>query len=259
VAVDTDVDPLDSVVVVVDPGDGTYVVSVIPYDDFGNFIGPGFADSVTVNTIGILVPSSSVDDDLDGSYTHNLGGDQFALRHDPAVVSILSLEWALPIQKDCLGVEHDDGEGKLNIALACSSGHSGSPLELVSVTLKTDKNAKVDSFFLKIEDVLLGSDDAPPMTIPGVGESVCIGILEGICGDANGDGEVNILDVIIDLKLSGGGTPNESQRIMADLNRDGKVNVLDAVITFQHIVGLASINGCDVTDTQSIGTVVITK
>ena len=97
------------------------------------------------------------------------------------------------------------------------------------------------------------------MTIPGVGESVCIGILEGICGDANGDGEVNIRDVIIDLKLSGGGTPNESQRILADLNRDGKGNVLGAVITFQHIVGLASINGCDVTDTQSIGTVVITK
>ena len=97
------------------------------------------------------------------------------------------------------------------------------------------------------------------MTIPGVGESVSIGILEGICGDANGDGEVNILDVIIDLQLSGGGTPNESQRILADLNRDGKVNVLGAVITFQHIVGLASINGCDVTDTQSIGTVVITK
>ena len=97
------------------------------------------------------------------------------------------------------------------------------------------------------------------MTIPGVGESVCIGILEGICGDANGDGEVNVLDVIIDLKLSGGGTPNESQRILADLNRDGKVNVLGAVITFQHIAGLAPINGCGVTDTQSIGTVVITK
>ena len=32
--VDTDVDPLDSVVVVVDPGDGTYVVTVPPYDDF---------------------------------------------------------------------------------------------------------------------------------------------------------------------------------------------------------------------------------
>ena len=64
------------------------------------------------------------------------------------------------------------------------------------------------------------------MTIPGVGESVCIGILEGICGDANGDGEVN---------------------------------VLDAVITFQHIVGLAPTNACSVTDTQSIGKVVITK
>ena len=82
------------------------------------------------------------------------------------------------------------------------------------------------------------------MTIPGVGESVSIGVLEGICGDANGDGEVNVLDVIIDLQLSGGGTPNESQRILADLNRDGKVNVLHAVITFQHIVGLAPINGC---------------
>ena len=64
----------------------------------------------------------------------NLGGAQFALRYDPAIVSILSSEQALRIQKDCLGVEHDDGEGKLNIALACSSGHSGSPLELVSVT-----------------------------------------------------------------------------------------------------------------------------
>ncbi|MAX19023.1 MAG: hypothetical protein CL709_04065 [Chloroflexi bacterium] len=81
VTIDTDVDPLDSVVVVVDPGDGTYVVTVPPYDDFGNFIGPGFADSVTVNTTSILVPSSSVDDGLDGSYTHNLGGAQFALRY----------------------------------------------------------------------------------------------------------------------------------------------------------------------------------
>ena len=65
--------------------------------------------------------------------------------------------------------------------------------------------------------------------------------------------------MIIDLKLSGGGTPNESQRILADLNRDSKLNVLCAVLTFQHIVGLASINDCGVTDTQSIGTVVITK
>ncbi len=65
--------------------------------------------------------------------------------------------------------------------------------------------------------------------------------------------------MIIDLKLSGGGTPNESQRMLADLNRDGKLNVLGAVLTFQHIVGLASINDCGVTDTQSIGTVVITK
>ena len=65
--------------------------------------------------------------------------------------------------------------------------------------------------------------------------------------------------MIIDLKLSGGGTPNESQRILADLNRDSKLNVLGAVLTFQHIVGLASINDCGVTDTQSIGTVVITK
>ena len=65
--------------------------------------------------------------------------------------------------------------------------------------------------------------------------------------------------MIIDLQLSGGGTPNESQRILADLNRDGKVKILDAVITFQHIVGLAPINDWGVTDTQSIGTVVITK
>lgn len=110
-----------------------------------------------------MATDSAFEVQLVADVASNLGGVQFALRYDPAIVSILSSEQALRIQKDCLGFEHDDGEGKLNIALACSSGHSESPLELVSVTSKTDKNAKVDSFFLKIEDVLLGSGDAPPM------------------------------------------------------------------------------------------------
>lgn len=70
VSVGSEVDPLGSVVVVVvNPGDGTYIVTVTPYDGSSNFIGPGFSADVTIGTTGILVPTSAVKDGLNGSYT----------------------------------------------------------------------------------------------------------------------------------------------------------------------------------------------
>ena len=59
------------------------------------------------------------------------------------------------------------------------------------------------------------------------------------CGDQNGDGEVNVLDVAIDLQIAVGAIePTDIQLFFSDLNRDGDVNVLDAIMGLQHIVGL---------------------
>ena len=70
--------------------------------------------------------------------------------------------------------------------------------------------------------------------------SVVIGqVIPRTCGDQNGDGDVNVSDVIIDLQITVELImPTSAQTQLSDLNRDGTVNVLDAIIGLQYIVGL---------------------
>ncbi len=63
--------------------------------------------------------------------------------------------------------------------------------------------------------------------------------MEVLCGDQNGDGEVNVFDVIIDLQITVGLIePTAAQLFLSDLNQDGTVNVFDAIMGLQHIVGI---------------------
>lgn len=66
--------------------------------------------------------------------------------------------------------------------------------------------------------------------------------IEGVCGDQNDDGEVNIRDAIIDIQIALGlieATPEQS--FLSDVVRDGEVNIFDAILILQHVVGLAQI------------------
>ncbi len=57
-------------------------------------------------------------------------------------------------------------------------------------------------------------------------------------GDINGDGEVNILDVMSIINIiTGSMTPTESQEKAADFNSDGTVNILDAMALINDITG----------------------
>ena len=51
----------------------------------------------------------------------------------------------------------------------------------------------------------------------------------GLPGDANGDGTVNALDIVIIVNYIFGGTPEEFVFDNADINGDGVVNALDLV------------------------------
>ena len=64
-------------------------------------------------------------------------------------------------------------------------------------------------------------------------------IFEGVCGDQNDDGMVDVLDVVIDLQIAVELIdPTPAQAVLSDLNGDGTVNVLDAIAGLQHIVGI---------------------
>jgi len=56
---------------------------------------------------------------------------------------------------------------------------------------------------------------------------------ESIQGDVNGDGVVNILDIIATVNIVLGGEFNNS----ADLNSDGNVDILDVILIVNIILG----------------------
>ena len=70
VGVSPNVDPGPSTVVVTSPGDGSHTVTVTPRGSSGHHIGPGREDTVEITPGSTaLVPTGSVEDQLDGSYT----------------------------------------------------------------------------------------------------------------------------------------------------------------------------------------------
>ena len=57
-----------------------------------------------------------------------------------------------------------------------------------------------------------------------------------ISGDSNGDGTVNVLDVLATLKYISG-DKTSSLRDSIDTNSDGKVGVSDALLIIRHVLG----------------------
>ena len=61
---------------------------------------------------------------------------------------------------------------------------------------------------------------------------------DGTLGDYNGDGIVNVLDIVQIMNLIlATTTPTEEQLADADMNDDGIINILDLVQIMQIIIG----------------------
>ncbi len=82
----------------------------------------------------------------------------------------------------------------------------------------------------------------------------------GICGDQDGDGEVTILDTIIDMQVIAGRiTATSVQLTLSDLDRDGEISVLDVILTLQHLVGKAEITECGLSLAIPVGVGLLTN
>jgi len=136
----------------------------------------------------------------------------------------------------------DDG-GFVAVAMACTRGFEG-PTALVEIVFETMEHVSVgESVAFDIFDSTVGNIGIPTSLIDSWGGQAAVHILGGICGDQNGDGKVNILDAIIDLKFVVGEPPppTDLQRFLGDLDRNGEIDIIDVIIMLQHLVGLLDI------------------
>jgi hypothetical protein len=57
-------------------------------------------------------------------------------------------------------------------------------------------------------------------------------------GDANFDGEINVLDIVVIVGfILGNEEPSEEQSITSDMNQDGVINILDVILVVNEVLG----------------------
>ena len=96
-------------------------------------------------------------------------------------------------------------------------------------------------------NIIIASNDPnnPGLTVP---VTLQVGDVTILPGDANGDGQVNIFDVIATINYIIGLNPDPFVFENADVNGDGQVNVFDVIGTINIIIGnkaLAPVNSSD--------------
>ena len=93
---------------------------------------------------------------------------------------------------------------------------------------------------LCIEDVIVSDPDGGALGVT-IGGCEDVELLSVMMGDINFDGEVDVLDIVIQVNaiLSGGGDQlSSSEFTAADFNGDGILNVIDVVLLVNFILGV---------------------
>ena len=186
----------------------------------------------------------------------SMAGIQFVLNYDTYVLdfldakslldSVVPSDGAPPCAAAFYNHKTDPPEdGFVSTAIACEVGMSGASLDLWLLTFMVHEDAGSQETRIAVKDLAVGDDQSPPERIPAFGEEDIITIMEGVCGDQDGNNRVNILDAIIDMKIIVGlidATP--LQMILSDLDGNGDIDVVDVIALLQNIVGIAPITGC---------------
>ncbi|MFQ6092677.1 MAG: glycoside hydrolase domain-containing protein [bacterium] len=151
----------------------------------------------------------------------------------------VSLSWSAPLM--------DADGGSLtglvgyNVYRSNVSGQSYLSINSFNVigTNFTDTEVVNDSTYYYVVTAL---DDADPANESLFSEEVNITLTGAVPGDVNGDGTVNVLDIVraVNIILGIGDPATEYERWAADCNGDGGVDILDVVGIVNLILGVGS-------------------
>ena len=174
-------------------------------------------------------------------------GWEYDLTYDPSLLTFVRAEPVLPAVTPqttipCTAAFNDQGD---HVATAIACG----PFVAVSLAeywFQVNNSAE-GSIVVDVNNaIVIGSDLS---TVPSMGQSDSIDIIDvfelGVCGDHNGDGDVTVLDAVLNLfYIVGDSQTTSDQRFLADVDRDGLTTVIDVITILRHIVGLTAISSC---------------
>ena len=125
---------------------------------------------------------------------------------------------------DCLNIVNDNVAGEVQLALVCTTGHTGAPLPLWTVMLeplltRPELEQEVGSQ-VGVTDVILGDINENEISAQGLAHGVTTTFM---CGDVHpvgfGDGDDDVLDALRKLKIAVGlVTPSERELIAGDIH-----------------------------------------
>ena len=103
-------------------------------------------------------------------------------------------------------------------------GNSG---DFISLSVIADEGVDDGSYTAKLKNVFFSTDDEKRIDLPDV--SFNINVLDYTPGDVNGDGSLNVMDVVKLVNYIMGRNPSDFFFAAADMDENGKINVMDLV------------------------------
>ena len=127
--------------------------------------------------------------------------------------------------------------------------------ELFSIGVKSEKGMTKGYYTASLKDILMSDKDKN--AIYQRDYSFSIKVNDGLLGDVNGDGLINVTDVVLIIDYILGRNPGNFNGAVADVNNDGSINVTDVVLVIDVILGRTTLNRAAAID--EVGSIAITS
>ena len=150
----------------------------------------------------------------------DIGGFQFTLTDNPDLINIIDVNGGAAEEAGFTVSYNDDTGIIIGFSFTGDEISRGEGL-LTNIYYARNDQGIVDAC---LTDVIISSPDGEGL----LAEGDCIQLEDSLLGDMNGDGILNILDVISLVQLIIENEPIDNA--LADINSDGVVNVLDVIV-----------------------------
>jgi hypothetical protein len=167
-----------------------------------------------------------------------LAAYSFSINYNPAIISVVTVEEGADGFIAAVNTEPPGSIIASGFSTTGTGTGPGSNLQVLSITF-TAVSEGTSPLELYVDEIVDNALD-PIGDACGKNGSVTVSIGTGLLGDANGDGQINIIDALVIAQAYVGLEPTPFLPENADTDCNGKIDIVDALMVAQYYVDLIS-------------------